>query len=60
MIQVTKICESGDLELAKERAIDDLKEKMWREVWKDEIDLPGVEVSVKRMGNGLYAVTAKA
>lgn len=60
MMQVVKIA-SGEKELSsvKKAALDALKERMWQEVWKDEIDLPGVKVSVRSLGDGLYEVTAK-
>ena len=32
--------------------IDELKERLWRDVWKDEIDLPDVKVEVSEVEGG--------
>lgn len=43
---------------AVEMAKEELKELLWREVWKDCVELDGVEVSVDERGKGMYFVTA--
>ena len=60
MIRVVKIA-SGEEEISdmKRLAVEELKEQLWREVWKDNIDLPEVIFDVRSLGDGLYQVTAK-
>lgn len=44
--------------LATERVIRELKGRLWDEVWRDEIDLPGMRVTVEREEDGRYLVKA--
>ena len=44
--------------LATEQVIRELKERLWDEVWRDEIDLPGMRVTVEREKDGRYLVKA--
>lgn len=60
MMQVSKIaCGEEELSSVKAQAVEELKEKMWKEVWKENIDLPQAKVVVHSLGDGLYEVTAK-
>lgn len=60
MIQVSKIaCGEEELSAVKKQAVEELKEKMWKEVWKENIDLPQAKVEVVSLGEGIYQVTAK-
>lgn len=60
MMQVSKIaCGENELSSVKQQAIEELKEKMWKEVWKENIDLPQAKVEVHSIGDGMYQVTAK-
>ncbi len=59
-MQVSKIaCGEEELSSVKAQAVEELKEKMWNEVWKENIDLPQADIEVKNLGDGLYKVTAK-
>jgi len=40
-------------EEALEAAMDALKERLWRECWKEEIDLPGVKVVEREVESGI-------
>lgn len=53
-----RIFSEEDIEGAKEYAVDALKDRLWEEVWRSEIDLPGLDVRVSREGDG-YVVTAR-
>lgn len=60
MMQVSKIaCGEGELSSVKAQVLEELKEKMWKEVWKENIDLPQAKIEVHSLGDGLYKVTAK-
>lgn len=60
MMQVSKIaCSEGELSSVKAQALEELKEKMWKEVWKENIDLPQAKIKVHSLADGLYKVTAK-
>lgn len=60
MMQVSKIaCGEKELSSVKRQAVEELKEKMWKEVWKENIDIPQAKVEVHSLGDGLYEVTAK-
>lgn len=60
MMQVTKLaCGEEEISAVKQQAVDELKEKLWKEVWKENIDLPQVDFDVRSLGDGLYQVTAK-
>lgn len=60
MMQVTKLaCGEEEISAVKQQAVDELKEKLWKEVWKENIDLPQVDLDVRSLGDGLYQVTAK-
>lgn len=59
-MQVTKLaCGEEEISAVKQQAVDELKEKLWKEVWKENIDLPQVDFDVRSLGDGLYQVTAK-
>lgn len=59
-MQVSKIaCGEKELSSVKKQAVEELKEKMWKEVWKENIDLPQAKVVVHDLGDGIYQVTAK-
>lgn len=47
------------MESAKEMCLDALKEMLWQEVWKHEIELTGVEWTVKRCEDGVIEVIAE-
>lgn len=59
MMQVCKIAWEEELPSVKKQALEELKEKMWSDVWKDMVDLPEAKVVVHSLGDGLYKVTAK-
>lgn len=60
MMQVSKIaCGEEELSAVKRQAVEELKERMWKEVWKENIDLPQAKVEVVSLGEGIYQVTAK-
>ena len=44
--------------MCKEAALEELKERLWREVWKESIDLPGARVKVEPVSEG-YKITAE-
>lgn len=46
-----------DRESAERRAKDELKERMWREIWKDCVELQGVRVQVGLL-EGIYVAKA--
>lgn len=37
-----------------EQMVCELKDRLWREVWRDEIDLPGMKVEVEEAEGGGY------
>lgn len=47
-----------DIAGAKEYVIEALKDRLWEEIWRSEIDVPGLEVEVSREGDE-YVVIAK-
>ena len=59
-MEVSKIAESEDLvsEVTGE-VLDELKELMWHELWKEMIELPGARVEVRRLEFGGFVITAK-
>lgn len=59
-IEVSKIAVSEDLvsEVTGE-VLDELKERMWKDVWKENIDLPNAKVSVVRVEGVGFRITAK-
>jgi hypothetical protein len=44
-------------EEARRRAEEALKERLWRECWKDEIELQGVSEMGRERENGEFEVT---
>lgn len=44
-------------EEARMRAEEALKERLWRECWKDEIELQGVSEMGRELENGEFEVT---
>lgn len=44
-------------EEARRRAEEALKERLWRECWKDEIELQGVSEMGRELENGEFEVT---
>lgn len=59
-MEVSKIAENEDLvsEVTGE-VLDELKELMWHELWKEMIELPGARVEVRRLEVGGFVITAK-
>lgn len=47
------------VESAKEMCLDALKEMLWQEVWKHEIELTGVRWTVEEDEDGIIVVTAE-
>ena len=47
------------VESAKELCEDELKERLWREVWKKEIELPGVRWEVEEQADGAVEVVGR-
>ena len=47
------------VEAAKEMCLDALKEMLWQEVWKEEIELPGVQWTIEEGEDGIIEVTAE-
>lgn len=43
------------IEEARERAMEALKERLWKEAWKDEVELPDVRETVVEIG-GMFEV----
>lgn len=54
---------SREVEAVSEEAVQEVKdallEKMWSEVWKDCVELPGVKVKVEPGEGGKYKITAE-
>lgn len=48
----------ADIAAAREYVVAALKDRLWREVWRAEIDVPGMVVEVTADGDG-YVVKAK-
>lgn len=44
-------------EEARRRAEEALKERLWRECWKDEIELQGVREEQRELVDGKFEVT---
>ena len=44
-------------EEARERAMEALKERLWKECWKGEIEMPGVKEESRDLENGKFEVT---
>lgn len=59
-IEVSRIAISEDLvsEVTGE-VLDELKERMWKDVWKECIDLPYAKVEVVRIEGVGFRITAK-
>lgn len=47
------------VENAMDMCLDALKEKMWRDVWKQEITLEGVRWTIVERDGGMTEVTAE-
>lgn len=59
-IEVSRIAESEDLvSEVTGLVLEELKEQMWKDVWKENIDLPNVKVSVVRVEGVGFRITAK-
>ena len=59
MMKVSKIvCDPNEVSRAKKQAVEELKEKMWKEVWKENIDLPQATVKVYNLGQDIFEVVA--
>lgn len=43
------------IEEARERAMEALKERLWKDAWKDEVELPDVRETVVEIG-GMFEV----
>lgn len=56
MFRVVKVASSeADLERVREEARRELKEMLWKEVWRDLVDVPLKSEQVRRV-DGLYEV----
>lgn len=56
MFRVVKVARSeADLERVREEARRELKEMLWKEVWRDLVDVPLKSEQVRRV-DGLYEV----
>lgn len=47
------------VEAAKEMCLSELKDKLWKDVWKGEIDLPGVKWTIAKAEDGVIEVIAE-
>lgn len=47
------------VESAAEMCLDELKERLWRDIWKDEIELAGVTWTYTVYEDGVIEVTAE-
>lgn len=47
----------GSREEARRRAEEALKERLWRECWKDEIELQGAREEQRELVDGKFEVT---
>lgn len=54
----TRVESEEQVALAKERVVRWLKDRLWREIWRPEIELPGMEVSVEKEEDGRFLVKA--
>lgn len=60
MMEVTKTASSVDeVSAVTEAVLEELKERMWNEVWKECIDLPQAKVEVRSIPGGGFQITAK-
>lgn len=59
-MEVSRIASCEDLvaEVTGE-VLDELKELMWKCVWKECIDLPHAKVEVRKLSDGGFMITAK-
>lgn len=58
-MKVLKIAENVDMvSEATEQALEELKEMLWREAWKEMIELPQARVEVKHRADGSFEITA--
>ena len=48
-----------DIAETKRRAAEALKERLWREVWKDCVEVSGIGFEVRSLGGGYVEVTAR-
>lgn len=59
MMEVCIIARNAEeVPMCREAALEELKERLWREVWKESIDLPGARVKVEPVSEG-YKITAE-
>lgn len=59
-IEVSRIAESEDqVSEVTGLVLEELKEQMWKDVWKENIDLPNVKVEVRKLSDGGFMITAK-
>lgn len=53
----TVVCGEEEVELALDMLRERIKEELWREVWKDMVDVAGVDEEVMPCGDGRIKVT---
>ena len=53
------IREGESMESARTRLIEGLKDRLWKEVWRDEIVLPDVDIEVAETEDGKLIMRAE-
>lgn len=56
---VKRYADRGGVEFAKELCEAELKEMLWKSVWKDEIHLEGIRWTVEECEDGIVEVTGE-
>ena len=57
---ITKIAKSeDDVSAVVEEVFEEMKERLWRETWKEMIELPQAKVEVRKDKDGNFSVTVK-
>lgn len=59
-IEVSRIAISEDLvsEVTGD-VLEELKERLWQYVWKENIELPNAKVEVRKLEDGGFIITAR-
>lgn len=58
-MRVEKVIESRDaIGVAYEECVAELKERLWREEWKDEIDVPN-RASIEKLAGGRIKIVVE-
>ena len=59
-MKVTKIAKNVDLvSEVTGMVLEELKEMLWREAWKEMIELPQAKVEVRRREDGSFEISAE-